>query len=585
MEDAASAAVIQVRDLGRSFGRRTGLQRVLSGITFEVRAGEIFGVLGPDGAGKTTLVQILAAILDPTEGSCRVLSYDTVRQPSAVTSRIGYMAQGFTLYHTLTVEENLVFAARIRDVPAPAFAARRRRLLAMAGLAPFTGRRAGQLSGGMQKKLSLCTNLIHEPPLLLLDELSLGVDPLSRRELWQMLRRLREEGKTILITTPYMDEAASCDRLALLHKGRLLTIDAPASLRAQRHNPTFELVTDRRREAEALLRGSPEVSGFQSLAAGVRFTGRTEAPLSGDLRNQLSSLGRLCATEGSLEDVFIALTQEKAAAEPIPIAWPSPPDRKPAHAAGEIRVRDLTVRFGTFTAVDRVSLDVAAGEIFGLLGPNGAGKTTIIRTLCGLQRPAEGTLEVAGVDVLRQRPRLRRTIGYMSQRFSLYPDLTVAENLAFFAGAYGLKGRPKREAIAWAARMTGLDGWQNHLTGALSGAVRQRLALASSVLHRPSVLFLDEPTSGVAPLARRWFWQLIYGLTEEGISVLVTTHYLEEADYCHRLGLMLDGRLIVTGTYEELRAGLDPPAATMEEAFLGYIQRERRRQHAGRTAS
>ncbi len=436
----------------------------------------------------------------------------------------------------------------------------------------------------MQKKLSLCTNLIHEPPLLLLDELSLGVDPLSRRELWLMLRRLREEGKTILITTPYMDEAAYCDRLALLHEGRLLTIDEPAALRAKGRSPTFELVTGRRREAEALLRSSPEISGFQSLAAGVRFTSRTEAPLPGELRSRLSALGELRATERSLEDVFIALTQETAA-EPLPIMLPSPQDHVMARAVGEIRVRDLTVRFGTFTAVDHVSLEIAAGEVFGLLGPNGAGKTTVIRALCGLQRPEEGTLEVAGADVRQQRRLLRQRLGYMSQRFSLYPDLTVAENLAFFGGAYGLKGRAKREAITWAARMTGLEGWQNHQAGALSGAVRQRLALAASVMHRPSVLFLDEPTSGVAPLARRRFWQLIYRLTEEGIAVLVTTHYLEEADYCHRLGLMLDGRLIVAGTYDELRTGLDPPAATMEETFLGYIQRERRRQQAGRAAS
>jgi len=510
------AWVIEAEDLGHRFGDNV----VLTNISLKIGAGEIFGLLGPDGAGKTTLMQILSAILDPSMGVCRVLGFDTVRQSAAVTSRIGYMSQGFTLYDRLTVDENLAFAASVRGIAGAQWRQRRERLLDMAGLGPFGARRAGDLSGGMRKKLSLCTNLIHQPPLLLLDELSLGVDPASRRELWNILHEFQATGATIVVTTPYMDEAAYCDRLGLLNQGRLLAVNSPRNLReAAREAPSSPLPT----LEDAFVR------------------------LAGDTVEETSSISSERATP--------SMSSTESAA---------------------VVANEVTCRFGDFTAVDRVSLSVPSGEVFGFLGPNGAGKTTLIRAMCGLLRPSEGKLRVAGVDVLRNPMRLRHRIGYMSQRFSLYPDLTVGENLRFFAGVYGLKGRPRAEAIAWASDMTGLTGMAAHATGRISGALRQRLALACSILHRPTILFLDEPTSGIDPVSRQRFWHLIRTLAREGMTVFVTTHYLEEAVYCHRLGLMFSGRLIALGSVDGLRAGLErADGFSMEDIFMAYIDRER----------
>ena len=563
--------VIETQALGHRFGKR----QVLSGIDLHVYAGEIFGVVGPDGAGKTTLMQILAAIRDPNAGTCRVLGFDSVRESDAVTARIGYMSQGFTLYDRLSVDENLAFAAAVRDVSGEMYRARRARLLAMAGLAAFAGRRAAALSGGMRKKLSLCTNLVHQPPLLLLDEPSLGVDPLSRRELWDMLREFRAGGTTIVVTTPYMDEAEQCDRLALLDRGQILALDTPVALRARAHGSVYRLETERPQAVQPLLAGRPDIAGWQALPDSVRITLQPGAALPEGLAAALAGLGRLQPVEPALEDVFVQLTARPAG---VPLAPDAPaPAAATAGGGGDaIRAERVSVRFGAFTAVDDVSLSVRAGEVFGFLGPNGAGKTTLIRALCGLVRPAGGRLEVVGLDVAREPLRLRSRIGYMSQRFSLYADLTPDENLRFFAGAYGLRARERREAIAWAQRVTGLEDVEEALVADLSGAVRQRVALACSLLHRPAVLFLDEPTSGVDVLSRQRFWRLIKALAGGGMTVLVTTHNLEEASYCDRLGLMNAGRLIALGDIPALRAGLPDAPQTMEDVFLGYIGRARR---------
>jgi ABC-2 type transport system ATP-binding protein len=569
-EGQASWAV-ESEGLGRSFGR----SKVLAEVSFRVREGEIFGLLGADGAGKTTLMQMLAAILDPSEGRCRVLGYDTVREASSITSRIGYMSQGFTLYDRLSVDENLAFFAAIRGVRGAVWRQRKRRLLAMAGLEEFADRRAGKLSGGMRKKLSLCTNLIHQPPLLLLDEPSLGVDPASRRELWEMLRAFRGEGKTVVFTTTYMDEADNCDRLAFLDQGRILTVGTPADLRGRQTGPVFEVETTDPARIQAVLQDHPEVVGVQWLADRLRFQIGASHRLPERMRQQLSGLGgEIRQVSASLDDLFIQLTggEKPVSVSAMPIA--AAPDR-PAPAAAAIRVEGLTCRFGAFTAVDDVSLEVRAGEVFGFLGPNGAGKTTLIRALCGLIEPAEGDAWVAGVHVGGDPRRLHQRIGYMSQRFSLYPDMTVAENLAFFAGVYGLRRAARDQAIGWARETTGLAGMDQRVAR-MSGAMRQRLALACSILHRPAVLFLDEPTSGVAPLARHRFWQLILTLASQGVTVLVTTHYLQEASYCHRLGLMFQGRLVACGTVDELAAGLPGDhSGSIEEIFLAYVKRER----------
>ena len=565
-EQVTRVVVIEATNLGRRFGRT----RALTEVSFKVEQGELFGFLGPDGAGKTTLMQMLAAILDPTEGACRVLTYDSVREAHRIVSTIGYMPQGFSLYERLTVDENLEFAASIRKVPAAEWSKRRQRLLAMTGLAPFGARQAGRLSGGMKKKLALCANLVHQPPLLLLDEPSLGVDPVSRREFWKLLGEFRRDGMTIVLATSYMDEADQCDRILFLEQGRPLALGTSVELRAAASADVYEISGADLAAAEAKLRALPALRSLKRLPDRVHaIVDRADSgpPI------EIPSSWRV---PPSLEDVFAMLEHERGtAAAPTSVAPIAAP------AATAIQAEGVTCRFGSFTAVDNVSLSIGAGEIFGFLGPNGAGKTTFIRVLCGLQEPVAGRVEVAGIDVRRKPRALRPYLGYVSQRFSLYPDLTVDENLAFFSGAYGLRGRVRADAMRWAISMAGLDGLNALMLKDASGAIRQRVALACSVMHRPPVLFLDEPTSGVDPVSRHRFWELIRTLAKAGVTVFVTTHYLEEAAYCDRLGMMFAGRLIGVGTLAQLRAKLpDGTGDSPEEVFLAYVARERQQQRA-----
>lgn len=572
----AGESVISAHEIGRRFGS----VQALKDIGIEISAGEMVCLVGPDGAGKTTFLQLMAAILDPTEGSCRVLGYDTRKESSEVTSRIGYMGQGFTLYERLTVAENLAFAAKVRGVPNEIYFSRRKSLLDMAGLAPFLDRQERALSGGMRKKLALCANLIHEPPLLLLDEPGLGVDPLSRRELWRMLEGFRSKGTTIVFSTSYMEDARFCDRVVFLHDGRMLALGSPEELKKKVEGQVFSLRTARPADAETTLHTVPGISGIQWKAEEIRFTLQPGCTLSSDLQARLSALGRLDRAEADMEDVFAVLREakgDKKKAEPAAIlteALSGWKDREPGHIAGQ----ELTRRFGDFVAVDKVSLKIESGEIFGLLGANGAGKTTLIRILCGLLLPSAGTATVAGIDVAASPRHLRQRIAYMSQRFSLYPDMTVGENFSFFASAYDLSQKQARAAIKWALAMTGLDGTEHESVASLSGAVRQRVALGCSILHKPSVLFLDEPTAGVDPLARFQFWRLIRMLAEAGTTVLVTTHYLDEALYCNRLGFMHNGRLIAEGDLAALRShfpGQDMD--TPEDVFIAFIEQEQRK--------
>jgi ABC-2 type transport system ATP-binding protein len=560
-----SEPVIVAEGLGRRYGRR----QVLDGVSFEVGPGEVFGVVGPDGAGKTTLLQILTAILRPTTGSCRVLGEDVRRASERVQARIGYMSQGFSLYDKLSVAENIAFAADIRDVPPAALAERRTRLLAMAGLERFEARREGQLSGGMRKKLALCANLIHEPPLLILDEPSLGVDPLSRRELWRILEQAKADGRSIVFATSYMDEADASDRVLLLREGRPLAIGTPAELRGRAKGRVYRLLTADPGPTERQLNADAEVISFQRRAGDeLRVQMRSEAPpaLSGDARAE--------PAEPSMEDVFTVASAPPPA--PARTAAPAPPQRPATAMAPDVIVAEgVARRFGDFKAVDDVTLSVAPGEILGLLGPNGAGKTTLIRILCGLLAPSAGRAQVAGFDAAAQSEAVRARIGYMSQRFSLYPDLSARENLLFFARAYGVPRAELEARIAWAAARAGLEGEGEETVSSLSGATRQRLALACAMVHRPQVLFLDEPTSGVDPLSRFRFWRLIAALAAEGVGVVVTTHYLEEATFCDRLGLMMDGRLIALGPLAYLATELGLETATVEDVFLGFIARER----------
>lgn len=490
----AAASVIAVEGLARRFGTT----QALAGVTFSVSRGELFGIVGPDGAGKTTLIQSLCAILDPTEGRVTVLGMDSVLEAKRITSVLGYMSQAYSLYGDLTVEENLRFFGEIRRVPRSEFASRRTKLLRFSGLEPFVGRRTKHLSGGMQKKLALCCSLIHEPDLLILDEPTLGVDPLSRRELWRMLFEFRASGKSVVAATSYMDEAQRCDRVALMASGRIVACDPP-----QVFGPDLE-------EAFIARVGVPPTIG---------------------------------AGDATL--------------------------RQPN---GEAIVIDrVTKKFGDFTAVDDVSLVIRKGEIFGLLGPNGSGKSTLIRILCGLLGATKGRATVDGVDVVADARRAKGRIGYVSQRFSLYFDLTVAENIDFFGGAYGLGGLELASRAQWVVSMAGLERRANSLVRNLSGALRQRLALGCAVLHRPAVLFLDEPTSGVDPASRRAFWRIIEALAAEGSAVLVTTHYLREAEACDRVAFYNRGRILLVDDPRKLRAAHG--GASLEEVFIEVMER------------
>lgn len=566
-----SSPIIEARDLGRRYGRKT----VLENVSFEVGPGEIFGVVGPDGAGKTTLLQMLAAILRPSFGVCRVLGEDVLRHPDRVQARVGYMSQGFSLYDRLTVAENIAFAADIRDVPKDLFAERKARLLEMAGLQRFQDRREGALSGGMRKKLALCANLIHEPPLLILDEPSLGVDPLSRRELWRILEAAKADGRSIVFATSYMDEADASDRVLLLRQGRPLAMGTPAELRESARGKVYRVTTRSPGEVERRLADTKEVLSFQRRSADeIRVQTSTKRPpsLAG------APPATIASAEPNMEDVFTVASAGEGARDMVAIT-----ERGSGPAAVLVSAEKVTRRFGDFIAVDDVSLAVNAGEVLGLLGPNGAGKTTLMRILCGLLPSSEGVARVAGFDAARQGQEVRSRIGYVSQRFSLFPDLSGRENLMFFGRAYGLTSKTLDARISWATERAGLTEDTDRLVKNLSGAVRQRLALACAIVHQPKVLFLDEPTSGVDPLARFRFWRLIAGLAADGVAVIVSTHYLEEATFCDRLGLMMDGRLIAHGSLHALQAELGLAEPRVEDVFLGFIARERGLQ-AGKAA-
>lgn len=550
--DVKTPPVIEAKRLTKRYRDRIAVD----GLSLNVQKGEIFGLIGSDGAGKTTTLQMLCGILDPTQGRAEVFGYDTVRDAAEVTSRIGYMSQTFSLYGRLSVEENLAFFADLHRVPEGVREERTSRLLEFARLWPHRERPASDLSGGMQKKLALCTALIHQPDLLVLDEPTTGVDPVSRREFWEILYRALAEGATIVVSTPYMDEAERCTRVALLHEGRLIACDAPTGLRGQLPGLMLEVSADPQRRAlsileEAFPRARPYLFGEQIHLHLEEGTGDADA-LRGLLERREVSVREIRTVRPGLEDVFVARLSEGAPAPAVPIFSETERDR----TGVAVEAVDLTMRFGAFTAVDRLSFSVRRGEIFGFLGPNGSGKTTTIRLLCGLLTPTSGQAVVAGRTVGKENQAVKSRVGYMSQRFSLYQDMTVRENIDFFSGAYGVPRAQRPARRDWALTLAGLKGEERRMTRDLSGGMKQRLALACAVLHEPEVVFLDEPTAGVDPLSRRRFWDLIYSLSDQGITVFVTTHYMDEAEHCHTLGLLYYGRLIAIGSPGELRSGM-----------------------------
>ena len=550
---------IHVADLWKRYGDLEAVR----GIAFEVAEGEIFGLIGPDGAGKTSAFQILAGVREPTSGAALVFG----RPAREARSETGYLTQAFSLYPDLTVAENLRYVGDLRRVPPAEIAERGRRYLEMFDLYHFTDRLAGRLSGGMKQKLSLACALVSQPRVLLLDEPTTGVDPVSRREFWDALASLAAEGLTILVATPYLDEAERCARVALMHEGELRQVGAPAELRGGLGARRLEVQVDDLRRAERVLAGEVRADG--DIADVQRFGDRLDVltyhPESAEARVAAVLQGAGLAVAGtrvdepSLENVFVA-SLRALGEEPPHVDFPAR-RRRPADGPGARATRDvaigaegLTRRFASFTAVRDVSLQVRRGEVYGLLGANGAGKTTTIKMLCGLIHPTAGRIELVGARRDLRGQSVRQRVGYMSQKFSLYDDLTVRENLDFFAGVYGVAGDEREEKIRWVLAFSGLEGRQDQVTGSLPGGWKQRVAFGAAIMHEPEVLFLDEPTSGVDPLARRAFWRMINELADAGTAILVTTHYLEESEQCNRLGFMVAGELVAEGSPSEMKA-------------------------------
>ena len=634
-------SVVRAEGLTRRFtgpdpdGRpRVALDRV----SLSVARGQLTALVGPDGAGKTTLMRMMAGLLAPDEGSLHVLGLDVTRDAQAVQDRISYMPQRFGLYEDLSVQENLDLYADLHGVPQAVRRERFARLMAMTDLARFTARPAGKLSGGMKQKLGLACTLVRSPELLLLDEPSVGVDPLSRRDLWEILLQLvRDEQLSVVVSTAYMDEAERCAHVHVMNAGQVLADGMPQALAQRAQGLTFvatppdgmaarmlqarlldavsvvvdavpsggqvrfirrpdvdeaalrpmlENVEVHPRPAELedafmlMLRQHAEAAGGQSSSEGLPAAG-TDRTLQGRRNSGPTAL----ATDGQRP---AAVTQQDLTAAFLPLNEGAGASRRDAsgvslqtsavlpvtdHAEPVIVVRDLVRRFGDFTAVASTSFEVRRGEIFGLLGPNGAGKTTTFRMLCGLLPATSGSLQVAGANLRVAPARARARIGYVAQKFSLYATLTVRENLAFYGAAYGLHGRQLTERIEAMLQRFDLDPEAE--SGLLPAGYRQRLAMAAGLVHAPDILFLDEPTSGIDPLARRAFWRTITALSAQGVTIVITTHFMEEAEYCDRIAIQDAGRMLALGTPREVRTQAGGAGSDMNAAFIAIVERGR----------
>ena len=593
----ADESVVRAESLTRRFTGPDGRSRVaLDRVSLSVTRGQLTALVGPDGAGKTTLMRMMAGLLAPDEGSLHVLGLDVTRDAQAVQDRISYMPQRFGLYEDLSVQENLDLYADLHGVPQAVRRERFARLMAMTDLARFTARPAGKLSGGMKQKLGLACTLVRSPELLLLDEPSVGVDPLSRRDLWEILLQLvRDEQLSVVVSTAYMDEAERCTHVHVMNAGHVLANGTPQALAQRAQGLTFVAtppvgMAARMLQARLLDAASAAVDAVPR-GGQVRFIRRPDVDEAA-LRPMLENV-EVHPRPAELEDAFMLMLRQHAEAaggqsssEGLPAAGadrtlqgrrndePTAPAAVTDHAEPVIVVRDLVRRFGDFTAVASTSFEVRRGEIFGLLGPNGAGKTTTFRMLCGLLPATSGSLQVAGANLRVAPARARARIGYVAQKFSLYATLTVRENLAFYGAAYGLHGRQLTERIEAMLQRFDLDPAAE--SGLLPAGYRQRLAMAAGLIHAPDILFLDEPTSGIDPLARRAFWRTITVLSAQGVTIVITTHFMEEAEYCDRIAIQDAGRMLALGTPRDVRTQAGEAGSDMNAAFIAIVERGRR---------
>jgi ABC-2 type transport system ATP-binding protein len=566
-----SEPAIQVAGFTKRYGKRLAAD----GLALTVQRGEIYGLVGADGAGKSSLMKAIAGVLSFDGGTVDVFGtrIDSARAAEKVKDRIGFLPQGLglNLYPDLSIDENVDFFGRLRLVPGRELAERKRLLLEMTRLDAFRDRPMRQLSGGMKQKLGLVCTLIHEPDLVILDEPTTGVDPVSRRDFWAILGKLLEEkGITALVSTAYLDEADRFHRVSLFHEGKVMGEGTPAELVARVPGTL------------ALFRAEPQATALPRLKAAFPQTeamgtwlrvfadGLDAAGARAGIDAALAGIPATdwFAREPELEDVFVAMLRQRGARLDTQLLDDDAPatavtNQAPALA---IEARDLTRVFGDFRAADAVNFSVPQGEIFGLLGANGAGKTTVIKMLTGILKPSSGSGRVAGADMRSAGLAIKERIGYMSQAFSLYHDLSVVENIRLYAGIYGLDDRQAKRRADWVIGMAGLAGFENDAAGRLPMGLRQRLALGCALVHRPQVLFLDEPTSGVDPIGRRVFWDILFHLSRnEGVAILVTTHYMSEAEHCDHLALMFAGKVVADASPEAMKAAVAREAGQLLE--------------------
>jgi ABC-2 type transport system ATP-binding protein len=564
--------VVEAKSLAKNYG---GL-KALDEVSFEVRPGEIFGFIGADGAGKTTAFRIIGGVLAPSSGEVRVLG----TTPREARPRVGYLTQPFSLYMDLSVDENLGYAGGLREVPDADFAARRERYFKLFDLDRFTDRLAGRLSGGMKQKLALTTALIADPALLLLDEPTTGVDPVTRRDFWDALTSLATVGMSIIVATPYLDEAERCHRVALMERGKIYDIDSPARFRSKMGVTRLEVKVEPLAKAEGVLAASPEVEDVQRFGDRLDIMAPRPDAAEAELKQRAEAGGLritgIVRSQPTLENAFVGQLRKMRGANPTPhFPKASPPLNKRDVVIG---ATDLNKIYGSFQAVKNFQLEIRNGDIYGLLGANGAGKTTSIKIICGLIDPTSGSVTLLGRSKGLRSAAVRSRIGYMSQKFALYDDITIGENLDFYARLYGVEDSVREERKKWVLAAAELSGEEGMLTGSLPGGWKQRVAFGAAVMHEPDAIFLDEPTSGVDPLARRAMWRMINEFADRGAGVVVVTHYLEEAEQCNQLGFMVAGEIISQGSPSEVKGRMKGELFEMEvdhpDRALGVLKKK-----------
>jgi len=579
MSDGDNGKAIVISNLRHQFNGKTALHD----INTSIQRGLITGIVGPDGAGKTTLIRLLAGLLKATSGEIRVENLDPISDANILRPQLGYMPQKFGLYEDLTVQENLILYADLCNLLGKKREHSFKQLLAFTDLTRFTDRLAGKLSGGMKQKLGLACTLLGSPRVLLLDEPSVGVDPISRRELWKMVGELAQSGITVIWSTSYLDEAELCGEVILMNEGRVEYSGPPQIVISRMQGRSIQLrdMTGNKRAVLKKALHSPFVIDGVIQGSALRLVLKEAGQLPELATLEAGESAHFIEVKPCLEDAFIDILGGGPGGESV--LADHMPEAKLDTSIDQnavIEAHQLTRLFGNssnpFIAADHIDFRVRRGEIFGLLGPNGAGKSTTFKMMCGLLKPSSGSAKVMGIDLKKSASRARSQIGYMAQKFALYGSLTVKQNLNFFSGIYGLRGTIQRDMVNDMVRVFNLEPYLSAPADSLPLGFKQRLALSCAIMHQPPLLFLDEPTSGVDPITRREFWTHINGLVEKGVTVMVTTHFMDEAEYCDRIGLIYRGQTIASGTPDELKQMAiieGENDITMEETFIRLIER------------